>query len=325
MRREGFADAPRFRHAKSPARPQRHAGVLAALAVVLGGTLAAEAETRMLVVAGLGGEVDYAEAFADQAAATAHHAEAAGTTVTLLAGEAARRDDIRAALAAMATETGENDRVVVHLIGHGTFDEEHYRFNIPGPDPTAEDLALWLEPVTASRQLAVIATSSSGAAQEPLARAGRTVITATRSGRERNAVVFAGFWADALADPTTDVDKDQQISADEAFRFTEQAVAGFYEDTEQIATEHPRIEGEAGRFIIARTAPPEPVDPEVVHLVDRVDEITAAIDAHRADRRVLTDDDYFARLQELLMELATLERQIKMRPRPEGDGDDDLP
>lgn len=291
----------------------------AIFATALGGAPgSAGAETRMLVVAGLGGELEYAEAFADQAATTAHHAEAAGATVTLLAGEAAHGDGIRAELAAMAVETSEDDTVIVHLIGHGTFDEEHYRFNIPGPDPTAEELALWLEPVTARRQLAVIATSSSGAAQEPLAREGRTVITATRSGRERNAVVFAGLWADALADPNTDVDKDEQISADEAYRFTEQAVAGFYEDTERIATEHPRMEGDARRFFIARTAPAAPVDPEVVHLVDRADELTAAIDRLKADRRVLTDDDYFARLQELLMELAMLERQIKTRGQPDG-------
>ena len=289
----------------------------AGIGFALASTMPSAAETRMLVVAGLGGEVDYAEAFADQAATTAHHAEAAGAKVTLLAGEAARTEGIRAAIAAIAAETGEDDKVIVHLIGHGTFDEEHYRFNVPGPDPTAEHLAQWLRPVTAKRQLAVIATSSSGAAQEPFAREGRTVITATRSGRERNAVVFAGFWADALADPNTDVDKDQQISADEAFRFTEQAVADFYEGTERIATEHSRMQGDAGRFIIARTAPAEPVDPEVVHLVDRVDELTAAIDTLRADRRLLTDDAYFERLQELLMELATLERQIKTHGKPD--------
>ncbi len=289
--------------------------IAACVAFALVSTMTSAAETRMLVVAGLGGEDKYAEAFSDQAATTAHHAEAAGAKVTLLAGEAARIEGIRAAIAAIATETGEDDKVIVHLVGHGTFDEEHYRFNVPGPDPTAEHLAQWLRPVTAKLQLAVIATSSSGAAQEPLAREGRTVITATRSGRERNAVMFAGLWADALADPNTDVDKDEQISADEAFRFTEQAVADFYEGTERIATEHPRIEGDAGRFIIARTAPAEQVDPEVVHLVDRVDELTAAIDTLRADRRLLTDDDYFARLQDLLMELATLERQIKTRPR----------
>jgi len=286
--------------------------------------LAGGAETRMLIVAGLGGEPDYAEEFADQATTAAQLAEIAGAKVTLLTDEGAGRENIRAAIAMIAAESTENDAVIVHLIGHGTFDAEHYRFNVPGPDPTGADLAEWLAPIHAKRQLAVIATSSSGAVHEVLEREGRSVITATRSGRERNAVRFGAFWTDALVDPDTDLDKDETISADEAFRFAEQAVVGFYEDTETIATEHPRLEGDAARFVVARTSPAQPVDPEVVHLVDRIDELTAAIDELKADRRVLTDDAYFERLQDLLMELAALEGKIRER-RPDPDIEDDNP
>lgn len=268
---------------------------------------------RMLVVTGLGGEPEYARAFAEQGDASARHAEAAGATVTLLTEEAARREGIRDAIAAIARESNETDKVVVQLIGHGTFDGEHYRFNVPGPDPTAEDLAAWLEPVNATRQLAVIATSASGAAQDALAQVGRTVITATRHGRERNASLFGGFWAEALDAPGADVDKDQRISADEAFRFAERALATYYEDHQRIATEHPRLEGDAGSFIVARTAPGEPVEPELLHLVSRVDELTAAIDELKTDRRVLTDDDYFERLQDLLLELAEVDQELKLK------------
>lgn len=272
-------------------------------------------QARMLVVTGLGGEPDYARAFAQQGTASARHAEAAGAAVTLLTEEAASREGIRDAIEAIARESDETDRVVVQLIGHGTFDGEHYRFNVPGPDPTAEDLAAWLEPVNAGRQLAVIASSASGAAQDVLAREGRTVITATRHGRERNASLFGGFWAEALDAPQADVNKDQRISADEAFRFAARALAAFYEDRQRIATEHPRLEGDAEPFIVARTSPVEPVEPELLHLVGRVDELTAAIDELKADRRVLTDDDYFAKLQDLLLDLAKVEQELRMKRR----------
>jgi len=78
-----------------------------------------------------------------------------------------------------------------------------------------------------------------------------------------------------------------------------------------MVTEHPRLEGDAGLFIVGRIAPSERVEPGVVHLASRVEELTNAIDALKADRRVLTDDDYFARLQDLLMELATADQQLK--------------
>ena len=270
-------------------------------------------QARMLVVTGLGGEPDYARAFVQQGDAAARHAEAAGAAVTLLTGEAAGREEIRNAIEAIARDSSATDKVVVQLIGHGTFDGEHYRFNVPGPDPTAEDLAAWLKPVTATRQLAVIATSASGAAQDALAREGRAVITATRHGRERNASLFGGYWAEALDAPGADVDKDGRISAHEAFRFAARTLAAYYEDHQRIATEHPRLEGDAESFIVARTAPGEPVEPELLHLVSRVDELTAAIDELKTDRRVLTDDDYFARLQYLLLELAKVDQELKSK------------
>ncbi len=268
---------------------------------------------RVLVVTGLGGEPDFARAFALQGDACARHAEAAGATVTLLKAEAANREAIRNAIGTIARESAETDAFVVQLIGHGTFDGEHYRFNVPGPDPTALELAAWLKTVTAKRQLAVIATSASGAAQEPLRREGRAVITATRHGRERNASLFGGFWAEALDASAADLDKDERISADEAFRFAERAVASYYEDQQRIATEHPRLEGDAQPFILARTAPEETLEPASVHLASRVDELTAAIDALRADRRVLTDDDYFEKLQELLLELAQVDQELRAK------------
>ena len=276
-------------------------------------TVSASAAPDMVIVAGLGGEPDYAVAFVEQAQTVALAAEPIAASVTLLVGEDARGEAIRDALAEQRAE-GVGESLVLVLIGHGSYDDERYRFNVPGPDPTAEDLADWLAPLPA-RQLVVLATSASGAAVDVLRREGRAVIAATRDGRERNAVVFGAIWAAALGDSRADTDKDDRIDADEAFRFAEQAVAAHYADAGRIATEHPRTEGEAAHFTLAalgRSAARRDGGPKAA----RRDELLAEIDALRAARRDGDEEIYFAALQELLLELAALEREIEERGAP---------
>lgn len=285
---------------------------LAFLALVVGPAVAAA--PRMLIVAGLGGEPDYASAFLEQAEAAARSAESIHAAVTVLSGEGARAEAIRAALADIAPD-GIPDPVVLVLIGHGSYDEEHYRFNVPGPDPTAGEIAEWLLGVPAKQQLVVLATSASGAAVETLEGEGRAVIAATRDGSERNAVVFGRFWVAALQEPRADVDKDGRINADEAFRFAEQAVAAHYEDAQRIATEHPRRVGRTERFALAALAEHGLAaalgDPALASLIARRDELLADIDDLRETKSDYPEEDYFAGLQELLLELASVERRLE--------------
>ncbi len=289
----------------------------AALAMcALGVPLAAE--THVLVAAGLGGTPEYEAAFLEHAEAATRAAQAAGNVVTLRSGAEARADALREALATLAGTLGEADRLVLQLIGHGTFDDEHYRFNVPGPDPTAADLAAWLAPIDAERQLVIVATSASGAALAPLRREGRTIIAATRDGGERNAVHFPVAWAEALTAEAADTNKDKRIDADEAFRFASQAVAAYYEAGGRIATEHPRLEGSATHFVLAAgSAPAVAATP----LARQRAALLADIDALRASKDAQREDDYFARLQTLLLELAAVERAIDRESTPEHGAD----
>lgn len=285
----------------------------------------ASAAPHMVIVAGLGGEPDYAAAFAEQAAAAARAGEPVAASVTLLHGESATRASIREALAGR-TVSGTAEPVVLVLIGHGSYDDEHYRFNVLGPDPTAEDLAAWLSPLPAERQLVVLATSASGAAVDVLEQEGRAVIAATRDGRERNAVVFGRFWVAALAEAQADTDKDGRIDADEAFRFAEQAVAAHYEGAQRIATEHPRAEGLTVGFTLAALAerPGALTDVGPATFAGRRAELLDEIDALRAAKDRYAEEDYFSALQELLLELSAAERGSAMRrpvePRSRPDG-----
>ena len=118
------------------------------------------------------------------------------------------------------------------MIGHGTFDGTEYKFNLPGPDISAPELAALLNRIPAGRQLVVDMTSASGGAVSALKKDNRTVITATKSGTEKNATVFARFWVEALRDPAADVDKNEIISALEAFQYAEKKTAQFYSEAE---------------------------------------------------------------------------------------------
>jgi hypothetical protein len=127
------------------------------------------------------------------------------------------------------------------LIGHGTFDGRDARFNLRGPDFTAAELATWLEPF--QRPVAIInGASASGPFLQHLSGSDRVIVTATRSGYEQNYARFGLFFAEAIADPAADLDKDGQVSILEAFLVAARRVSEFYETEGRLATEHPLIE-----------------------------------------------------------------------------------
>ena len=272
--------------------------------------VAADAQ-RVLVVAGLGGEPAYEDAFQTYAKAAADSATAAGATVTLLTGEDATGAAIQQALADIAAVAVSEEAVVAHFIGHGSYDGEHYRFNVPGPDPTGEQLAAWLAPLP-QRRLVILATSAGGAAL-PLFADSVAVVSATRDGREVNAVAFPRFWSAALTDSSADTDKDGRVSAAEAFHYAESAVAAHYEGEGRIATEHPLLTGAAADFVLAKAAgavkKPQ-VDAATADLLERSETLTRRINDLKAKRRDYEMDEYFALLQELLLELALVEREL---------------
>ncbi len=259
-----------------------------------------------LIVSGLGGEPKYAENFATLAESAAERARAAGAQVTLLTGAAATQTAIRAALRDLASAAAETDSVAVLLLGHGSYDGETYRFNVPGPDPTDTDLAHWLADLRAGRQLVVLATSASGAAARELRQDGRTVITATKSGAERGATVFGDYWVEALAEGAADTDKDGQIGASEAYRFASAAVEGHFESRGLMGTEHPRLHGPESRIVLSHLAAARTLEPELVRRAAAVEE---AIERLRAEKESMEMETYLGQLQELLLELAVIERE----------------
>lgn len=286
-------------------------GLLLAALVLLAAP--ARAELYYLIVGGIGGDPDYAERFADDAAAMAAAAErtiGGRETVTVLSGDAATREAVREALAGLAESTEAADRLAVVLIGHGSYDGHEYKFNLPGEDITGTELAELLDAVQAQSQVIVNATSASGAVLEPWSADGRAVITATRSGAERNATRFARHWAAALSSDDADLNKNGSISAQEAFDFASRLVAESFEAEGILATEHPELRGDAaGAFEVARLSARVAATPEAEALNDRLAALEEEVAALRLRRDEL-GDDYLPQLQALLVELAEVQEQI---------------
>jgi hypothetical protein len=174
-----------------------------------------------------------------------------------------------------------------------------------------------LDRVPATRQLVVNMTSSSGGSIEALRRPTRVVIAATRTGTEKNATVFARYWAEALRDPAADVDKNEAISALEAFHYAQRKTADFYESQKRLATEHAVIEdtGEgklAAAFPLVRLGANAAAarDPAKRPLLEKKEQLEQAIDKLKYEKAAMPADAYKKQLTQLLLELARTQEAL---------------
>jgi len=310
---------------------RRRIGLLACVLALLGGALPLHATTWYVTVAGLGGEPEYEQRFSgwakdiDKVIRTSADAK-----VDTLYGPDATRAKIQDVFARISREAKPDDLLVLMLIGHGSYDGIDYKINLPGPDLSAVDLAGLLDRVPAKRQLVVNMTSCSGGSRAVLEKPNRVVITATKSGSEKNATIFARYWSEALRYPSAAVDKNETISALEAFRYAEQKTAKFYETQKRLATEHPMLEdtgkgegvrapsaenGEglvASRLPLLRTGAAQTAanDPVKRGLLVKKDELEQKIDQLKYQKAALAPDAYKQQLTALLLELAKTQAEL---------------
>jgi hypothetical protein len=275
------------------------------------------ASTYIVTIAGLGGEPDYEQRFAALATDMDKLLRVDGQTdriVETLKGPDATRVKLEATLNKIAGQAKAQDAFVLMMIGHGTFDGTEYKFNLPGPDISAPELAVLLNRIPAGRQLVVDMTSASGGAVTALKKDNRTIITATKSGTEKNATVFARFFVEALRDPAADIDKNEIISALEAFQYAEKKTSQFYSEAKRLATEHPQVDDaqHASAFPLFKfgSASATVTDPAKRELVAKKDDIENKIDALKYQKPLMAPDDYKRQLTALLIDLAKAQEAI---------------
>ena len=288
-------------------------GLLMVLLPLLG-----RAELYVVIIEGLGGDAVYTEQFATQVAAVSEASRTLTTEdrVHVFPALSVTREDVLDYFTALDAQITGSDRLTIYLIGHGSYDEYEYKFNITGPDLTGADLAEALNELPGENQLIVNTSSASGALADALMNDERMLILATRSGVERHATKFGNYFAAALSDPGADLDKNQVVSAGEAYRFAERQVDDYFERNGQLATEHSRMEGSrADRFSLARlgTSQPRSDDAVLTELVARREELNGQLDELRLSRDTMSADDYQSALLQMLLELAQTENEIEAR------------
>jgi hypothetical protein len=222
------------------------------------------------------------------------------------------------------------DALWLVLIGHGTFDGKQAKFNLRGPDVSADELALWLRPFR--RPLVVINTASCSAPfLNLLSATNRVIITATRSGHEQNYTRFGQYLAQALTDPAADLDKDGQVSLLEAFLTASHQAAEFYKVQGRLLTEHALLDDNgdglgtpadwfrglrpvkkpkdnagldglvAQRFCLVPTQSERKLTPEQRA---RRDTLERAVLLLREKKGQMNEPDYYRQLEQLLLPLA---------------------
>jgi len=174
-------------------------------------------------------------------------------------------------------------------------------------------------------------TSASGGSIQFLRKPGRVVITATKSGTEKNATVFARYWAEALREPSADADKNDSISALEAYLYAQRKTKDFFDAQKRLATEHAVIEdtgkGEGGlpqpaspdgegrlasSFSLVRLGANAAAanDPVKRPLLDRKEQLEQEIDRLKFNKAALPADEYKKQIAALLLELAKVQEAL---------------
>jgi hypothetical protein len=177
----------------------------------------------------------------------------------------------------------------------------------------------------------IVAASSSGDFVPALSAPGRVIITATKSGFERNESIFGGHFVAALAGDGADADKDGRVSLLEAFTYATREVRRVYEQENRLLTEHALLDDDGDRsgsaepgarggdgglarsFFLtgAASAAAASNDPRAAALRKEKEELEAKVEALKGRKEAMDAKAYEAELERLLVDLAAATRALR--------------
>jgi len=232
-------------------------------------------------------------------------------------------EGIEQALAALSARAAVGDQITIYLMGHGSGAEEEAKFNIVGPDITGVRFAEMLDQFEQQDIVIVNTTSASYGFSASLSSEGRVVISSTRSASERYDPMFSRYFIEALDSRNGDRDKNNRVSMLEAFNYAKANVEAWYEEQGRLASEHAGLDdnGDAlfslnpttqeadGRlaeiaYIDSLLSNDEQLSPEALRLKGRMQELERAVFILRGRKGEFLETDYWAQMQELLVDLA---------------------
>ena len=288
---------------------------------------AAAQQTHVLVVVGVPGDEEHAQKFQKWATTFVDAAKGKDAVpdanITLLADRRATRENIEKAVATLAARAKPTDGVVILLIGHGSFDGRQAAFNLPGPDLTLTDWARLLGTLRAAHVAFVNTSSSSGAFLPTVASPGRVIVTATKTGGERNETAFAEYFVGAFADEAADRDRNGHVSIAEAFEYSKTKVAQAFQQKGLLLTEHATMDdsggGQLASTVFLGTGRAETAlqidtsDPGLGALAAERDAIEQQVAALKLKKASMDEAEYDARMEQLLTDLALKTKVIRDR------------
>ncbi len=331
---------------------------LAVVSIAAVRTIPDSEQSYLIIVNGLGGDPSYGERFHEWSAAMAGVArqrfDLAADHIWYFAEQPKRdpenirdkstRENITQAFLELKGKVGPSDQLFVMLIGHGSYREGESRFNLPGPDLTATDFARLLAPFSANRVVFINTASASGEFIGALSQKGWVVLTATKTGLEKNETLFGKYFVEAFSGTGADLDKNGRVSILEAYNYAVRRVARAYDDDNRLLTEHALLDdngdgvgvhepgfqtgnslsaaegstmdghlaGSSFLNVSSRAAgvASSPENPELEPLYDEIRALEARISELKQQKDTMAPALYFEELERLLLDLARKKRRL---------------
>ena len=298
------------------------------------------ANQAVLIVCGSGGEPEYEERFAEwgERLQTVFISQLSfgEDQVTLLSE---RPDDPRMISSLMNIEReiqsiiqskSEIETLWVFLIGHGSFFAQQAKFHTPGLDLTAQQLNEWLSGVNVKHTVIINASSSSAGFIKDLSGPGRILCTATKSVSEKNATEFMRFFLEGVESGAAERDFDERISLLEAASRAAELTQAWYDAERLLATEHALLDDNGDKlgvrlpiesakspeqdgYLAAQCFLKEFSFPEnaPIELVQEYRAVMDEIVSLKTKKTTMAEEDYYTKLEQLLISAASTNRQIK--------------
>ena len=300
---------------------------------------------RMIVVIGAGGLEEYEQQFARWSKRwkqIAAHKQAE----LIVIGESidARHSDRELITRELQRQADDTTATWLILIGHGTFDGKTARYNLRGPDLTADQLSQSC--VAIKHPLAILnCFSSSGPFLKALSADNRVIISATKNGYEFYFSRFGNFLSKASSQPQADLDHDGQISLLEAYLAACRETNAYYQEKGELATEHALLDDNADQqgtrsdqfeglnripdshsatttlpdghrahqFTLFAIQPIAQISGEQKLKRDELELQILALKQRKAE--FSSSDEYFQKLEPLMIELAHVYRRIELKQK----------
>jgi hypothetical protein len=241
-------------------------------------------------------------------------------------------DAVRETFVKLRNSVKPDNQVFIFFIGHGSFDGKIAKFNLIKTDLTADDYAQLINNLPTRKVVIVNMASASGEFIKPLSGNGRIVITATRSGKEQIATRFAEYFIAALAKSEADTDKNNRVSALEAFTYASKLTNGYFEQKGILATEHSLLDDngdgvghskdEEGDGALAKTTYFDSLplqqargDQELAKLFSERLRLEGEIEQLKLRKAQMNEEEYDAALEKLLLEFAKIGQGIRAKQK----------